>query len=49
MAQEKIEQLQRAYEGWKRGDVEPYVALMHPDLYWEGVSRGILWWRRTPS
>ena len=49
MAQEHVELLQAAYEGWKRGDVEPYVSLMHPDLYWEGVSRGVLWWRKTPS
>ena len=49
MTPSHIAQLEQAYEGWKCDDIEPYVALMHPDLYWEGVSRGILWWRRTPS
>jgi ketosteroid isomerase-like protein len=31
------------------GDLDPLVALFSPALEWRGVSRGRLWWRRTPS
>jgi ketosteroid isomerase-like protein len=31
-----------------RGDVEPLVALLDPDLDWTGVRRGHLWWAHTP-
>lgn len=49
MSQSNVDRVRWAYEGWQRGDIEPYVSLMHPDVYWEGITRGILWWRRTPS
>jgi hypothetical protein len=49
MERQNVELVRAAHEGWKRGDIEPYVSLMHPELVWEGLPRGILWWRRTPS
>ncbi|HVE46753.1 MAG TPA: hypothetical protein VNA57_08415 [Acidimicrobiales bacterium] len=43
------EQVQEAFDAALAGDVEPLVALFAPDLEWRGVTRGRLWWRRTPS
>lgn len=32
-----------------RGDVEPVVSLLDPDVDWRGATRGHLWWKHTPS
>src|SRR4051794_41501388 len=32
-----------------RGDVEPAVALLDPDVDWRGRAQGHLWWRHAPS
>ena len=41
--------LSDALEAMNRGDVEPAVALLDPDVDWRGRPRGHLWWRHTPS
>jgi ketosteroid isomerase-like protein len=41
--------LNAALEAMNRGNVEPAVALLHPDVEWRGRSSGHLWWRQTPS
>ncbi|HEV8449852.1 MAG TPA: nuclear transport factor 2 family protein [Gaiellales bacterium] len=41
--------LSEALEAMNRGDVEPAVALLDPDVDWRGRPRGHLWWRHTPS
>jgi ketosteroid isomerase-like protein len=41
--------LSEALEAMNRGDVEPVVALLDPDVDWRGRKRGHLWWRHTPS
>ena len=41
--------LNEALEAINRGDVEPAVALLDPDVDWRGRPRGHLWWRQTPS
>ena len=38
-----------ALAAMNRGDVEPAVALLDPDVDWRGRARGHLWWRQTPS
>jgi ketosteroid isomerase-like protein len=38
-----------ALEAMNRGDVEPAVALLDPNVDWRGRSEGHLWWRRMPS
>jgi ketosteroid isomerase-like protein len=38
-----------ALEAMNRGDVEPAVALLDPDVDWRGRTRGHLWWRHEPS
>ena len=38
-----------AYGAAVSGNVEPLVLLLDPALEWRGVTRGHLWWRRTPS
>jgi hypothetical protein len=43
------ERVQQALDAAIDGDVEPFVALLAPDLEWRGVERGHLWWRRAPS
>ncbi len=49
MTSSQIEALQAAYEAASDGDIDPLVALFTPDTVWRGPSRGMLWWRRTPS
>jgi hypothetical protein len=44
-----IDALRAAAEALNRGDPEPFVALLDPGAEWRGVSRGLLWWKRTPS
>jgi ketosteroid isomerase-like protein len=41
--------VQRAFDAAIGGDVEPFVALLAPDLEWRGVERGHLSWRSAPS
>ncbi len=41
--------LNDALEAMNRGDVEPAVALLDPDVGWRGRPQGHLWWRHTPS
>ena len=43
------ERVRQAYDAAVAGNLEPLVALFDPDLEWRGVTRGRLWWRRTPS
>jgi hypothetical protein len=38
-----------AYGAAVSGNVEPLASMLDPALEWRGVSRGHLWWRRTPS
>lgn len=38
-----------AYGAAVSGNVEPLVSLLDPAVEWRGVTRGLLWWRRTPS
>jgi len=44
-----IDQLRAAAESLNRGDPEPFAALMAEHCEWRGISRGHLWWKRTPS
>jgi ketosteroid isomerase-like protein len=44
-----VDELRTAAEALNRGDPEPFVALMADDCEWRGISRGHLWWKRTPS
>jgi ketosteroid isomerase-like protein len=37
-----------ALEEMNRGNVEPAVALLDPDVDWRGRPRGHLWWRHEP-
>jgi hypothetical protein len=41
--------LSEALEAMNRGDVEPAVALLDPDVDWRGRPQGHLWWRHAPS
>jgi ketosteroid isomerase-like protein len=41
--------LNYALEAMNRGDVEPAVALLDPDVDWRGRPQGHLWWRHSPS
>ena len=41
--------LNDALEAMNRGDVEPAVALLDPDVDWRGRPQGHLWWRHSPS
>lgn len=41
--------LKVALDAMNRGDVEPVVALLDPDVDWRGKPRGHLWWRHEPS
>src|SRR4029079_3610309 len=41
--------LNDALKAINRGDVEPAVDLLDPDVDWRGRPRGHLWWRQTPS
>ena len=43
------EQIEAAVRAYSEGDIEPLVALLDPEVDWRGVTRGHLWWRRTPS
>ena len=49
MSQADVERIQHAFDAAIRGDVEPLVMSMAPDLEWRGVERGHLWWRTAPS
>ena len=49
MTSSQIQALRAAYEAASDGDIDPLVALFTPDTVWRGPSRGMLWWRRTPS
>jgi ketosteroid isomerase-like protein len=41
--------LSDAVRAMNRGDVEPVVALLDPDVDWRGRPHGHLWWRHVPS
>jgi ketosteroid isomerase-like protein len=36
-----MERVRRAYAALGTGDVEPLVALMHPDMEWPGPQAGL--------
>jgi ketosteroid isomerase-like protein len=38
-----------ALEEMNRGNVEPAVALLDPDVDWRGRRDGHLWWKHVPS
>lgn len=44
-----IEQLRAAAAALNEGDPEPLASLFAENAEWRGVSRGHLWWKRTPS
>jgi hypothetical protein len=44
-----IDRLREAADALNAGDPTPLVALMDDDVDWRGVSRGVLWWKQTPS
>ena len=45
-----VEQIRAAYEALGTGDVEPLVALMHPDMEWRGRRRSDWrFWEPRPS
>ena len=44
-----MDQIRKAYEALGTGDVEPLVALMHPDMEWRGRRPGLRFWRPRPS
>jgi ketosteroid isomerase-like protein len=46
---ENVELVRRGFEAWARGDVDELVALLDPEVYWRGIERGHLWWRRAPT
>ena len=46
--EEVLPGLTAALEAMNRGDVEPAVALLDPDVDWRGRPRGHLWWRHMP-
>jgi hypothetical protein len=41
--------LRAAAEALYKGDPEPFVSLLAPDVEWRGVPQGRLWWKHTPS
>jgi ketosteroid isomerase-like protein len=43
------ERIEEALDAAIGGDVEPFVAVLAPDVEWRGVERGRLWWRAAPS
>ena len=43
------EAVRAAYGAAVSVNVEPLVSMLDPALEWRGVSRGHLWWKRTPS
>lgn len=49
MTSSQIQALRAAYEPASDRDIGPLIALFTPDTVWRGPSRGMLWWRRTPS
>jgi hypothetical protein len=44
-----VDQVRQAYEALGTGDVEPIVALMHPEMEWRGRRLGWRFWRPRPS
>ena len=44
-----IDRLRAAAEALNRGDTEPFASLIGDENEWRGVSRGRLWWKRTPA
>jgi len=44
-----IDQLRAAAEALNRGNPEPSASLFAEDAEWRGISRGHLWWKRTPA
>jgi ketosteroid isomerase-like protein len=46
---EALPGLIEALEELNRGNVEPAVALLDPDVDWRGRPDGHFWWKRTPS
>ncbi len=44
-----IDEIRAAYEALSRGDEEPLVALMDPDVVWRGRRSPLQFWRPPPS
>lgn len=44
-----LDELREAAEALNRGDPDPFAALIAGDCEWRGLTRGRLWWKRTPS
>lgn len=49
MSSADADRVQAAFDAAVAGSVEPLVALFDLELDWRGLTRGHLWWRRTPS
>jgi ketosteroid isomerase-like protein len=49
VASANVQRLEEAAAAFNRGDVDPLVALLDDDVDWRGTTRGLLWWRHTPS
>jgi hypothetical protein len=49
VSRENAELIEQAFAAYVRGDVDDAVSLLHPDVYWRGVERGHLWWKRAPE
>ena len=44
-----IDEIRAAYEALSRGDEEPLVALMDPEVVWQGRRSPLRFWRPPPS
>jgi ketosteroid isomerase-like protein len=44
-----VDPIRAAYEALMTGDVEPLVALIHPDMEWRGRRGLTRFWQRPPS
>jgi hypothetical protein len=44
-----IDAVRSAYEALGEGDVEPLVALIHPEMEWRGRRSWRAFWRPPPS
>jgi hypothetical protein len=44
-----IDEIRAAYEALSLGDEEPLVALMDPDVVWQGRRSPVRFWRPPPS
>ena len=44
-----VDAIRGAYEALGKGDVEPLIGLMDPEVAWRGVGNGWRFWRPVPS